>query len=286
MNTVPKKWLWILAVAVAVQAVITPARAEDKIAQSAWAGSPPALDGSSADWQDATPSQVKKVSAEVAFRNDSDYLYVLFRFKDPSFLSSIDFTGMTLWIDPLGKKKKDWGFRFTTKKISAEDYIALLEEKRGAVDEAEKTRIRASAFYFLSDASPVGKMTKGWDQERMAETAKGAAFNAGAEQKTMVYEFRLPLARVMDRVFGRAVEPGEKLGVGFEWGGLTDEMRNAFLKGQGVEAGGRMGISEGGRGTGGASSAGFSGASPQGLSALRKRSKKHSLWMNVFLAGE
>jgi len=72
--------------------------------------------------------------------------------------------------------------------------------------------------------------------------------------------------------------------IGFEWGGLTDEIRESYMKGKTSGGSGSIGISEGGRGGGGATSVGFSGASPRDLTALRKLTKKYSFWVDVRLA--
>jgi hypothetical protein len=254
-----------------------------RIFQSIWASSPLAIDGRGDDWQGDPLALEKKVKVEYAFRNDVDTLYVFFKFDDLKYLSSIEFTGMTLWIDPGGKKDKYLGINFTKKKISADEYIAMLERTE-AVSEEQKEKLRASAFYFISKAEAMDKKGNPLEPEQSAEAVKGAAYNVSVGQDTATYEFRVPIAHLTGAEPESGAETGAVVGVGFEWGGLTDEIRESFMKGSAVGDSGPMGISEGGRGGGGGQSTEFEGASPEGLTALRKMTKKYSFWTEVRLA--
>lgn len=274
----------VFAVAVLVLAVVLTAFAKQKSVESIWASSPLAIDGLIDDWEGDPFHGEKKVSAEYAFRNDSDTLYVFFKFNDVKYLSSIEMTGMTLWIDTGGKKGKDLGVRFSKKKISAEEFITALEKQKGTISDEQKENLRASESYFISQAEAVDKKGNPYTQEEVGEAIKKAAFNVSVQQDAAAYEFRIPLDNLVKALSGSDEESGDVIGVGFEWGGLTDEMRKAYMKGDASGGTGRMGISEGGRGGGGAESVGFDGASPAGLTALRKMTKKYSFWTVVRLA--
>ncbi|MBA7630023.1 hypothetical protein ES703_37531 [subsurface metagenome] len=45
------------------------------------------------------------------------------------------------------------------------------------------------------------------------------------QQKLLVFEFAIPLKRMIEQTSGVEIEPGKRVKVGFEWGGMTDEMR-------------------------------------------------------------
>ena len=274
----------ISTVLVLVLAIAFIALAKDKSVESIWAGSPLKIDGLAVDWESDPFHVEKKVKAEYAFRNDSDNLYVYFKFNDAKYLSSIEITGMTLWIDTEGKKAKDLGIKFTKKKISADEYISFLEKQQGDISDEQKKSLRASEFYFISEAEAVDKKGDPLKQNEGDEAIKGAAFNVSVQQDAVTYEFRVPLKNLVGAIAKSAAEPGEILGVGFEWGGLTDEMRKAYMKGDASGGTGRMGISEGGRGGGGAQGVGFDGASPASLTALRKMTKKYFFWTVVRMA--
>jgi hypothetical protein len=277
-------WMKILAGAVLVLAFALGALAKEKTTESIWAASPLTIDGLVSDWEGDPLIMEKKVKVEYAFRNDADTLYVLFKFNDLKYLSSIEITGMTLWIDTEGKKNKDLGVKFTKKKISADEYIAILEKQQGILSDEQKENVRASAFYFISQAEAVDKKGNPWKQSEGGEAIKGAAFNVSIEQNAVTYEFKLPFKNLTSAILGTEREPYEVVGIGFEWGGLTDEMRENFMKGNAGGDSGPMGISEGGRGGGAAQGVGFDGASPEGLTALRQMTKKYSFWTAIRLA--
>ncbi len=98
---------------------------KEKKVEGIWASIPVIIDGSNSEWINGPFIFEKKVKVDYAFRNDSENLYVLFIFKDTKYLSSIDQTGMTLWLNTEGKKKKDYGIKFQRKIVSAEDYISF-----------------------------------------------------------------------------------------------------------------------------------------------------------------
>lgn len=260
------------------------ARAKEKSVGSIWAGSPLKIDGLFDDWENDLFHSEKKIKVNYAFRNDSDTLYVFFRFGDPKYLSSIETTGMTLWIDVEGKTKKNLGVRFTKKKISADEYISILEKQQSSISDEQKQGLRASEFYFISRAEVVDKKGDPVEKGELLEAAKSAAFNVSIRGNDVSYEFRVPLKNLISSLAGTGSESAEILGIGFEWGGLTDEMRKQYMKGGASSGSGPMGISEGGRGGGGAQGVGFDGASPAGLTALRKMTKKYSFWAVVRLA--
>jgi hypothetical protein len=277
-------WIKVLTGALLVLGVAFSATAKEKTIKSVWAASPLTVDGIVSDWGNDPLQVEKKVKAEYAFRNDADTLYAIFRFNDSKYLSSIEITGMTLWFDTGGKKDKELGVKFTKEKISADDYIAILEKQKGALSEEQKENIRASAFYFISRAEAVDKKGNPLEAMDVGEAVKGAAYNVSVEQDTVTYEFKVPFKNLTVALLGKEAGPNEVVGIGFEWGGLTDEMRENFMKGKAGGDSGPMGISEGGRGGGGTQGVGFDGASPEGLSALRRMTKKYSFWTAVQLA--
>src|SRR4030067_363812 len=91
--------------------------AED-IVQSIWTASPPQIDGQGEEWVEDAVAFEKSVGVDYAFRNDGRSVYVLFIFKNPKFLSSIDMTGITLYAGTSRKKRKDWGVRFVKKTVN------------------------------------------------------------------------------------------------------------------------------------------------------------------------
>jgi hypothetical protein len=45
------------------------------------------------------------------------------------------------------------------------------------------------------------------------------------QQNLLVFEFAIPLKRMMEQISEVEIKPGKKIKVGFEWGGMTKEMK-------------------------------------------------------------
>jgi hypothetical protein len=109
---------------------------------SHWLPGPIKIDGSDKDWISAVFNTEKSVQVDYTFVNNNENLYVLFVFKDKKFLSTLTKTGITLWFNNQGKKKKEMGVHFQTRLISAAGMIAIIEKKNGPLTEDRKNEIR------------------------------------------------------------------------------------------------------------------------------------------------
>ena len=263
--------------------------AEDKIVDSQWAAAPVKIDGLNNDWDSQALNSEKKVNVDYAFLNDTENLYVLIVFKDPKFLSSIRLTGMTIWFNSEVNKKKDFGIRFINRPISADEYIAMLEEKTGAVSEAQKAQIRANPRYMFYDHELINKTSKE-APSKFSETQdlKIPLFRNSSQEKTAVYEFSVPLNRLAELSAEIGADPGRTIQVCFEWGGATKGMKDAVAAQIGSE--GARATTEGATGSLTAERGQRGGLSDvedetEDLAAMRKRlPKQYSFWVEVKLA--
>ena len=85
---------------------------KEKLVESKWAAQLPMIDGLDDDWSGDVMTSEKKVKVDYAVRNDAQNMYVLFIFKDLKYMSTINATGITLYYNTEGKKKKDHAFHF------------------------------------------------------------------------------------------------------------------------------------------------------------------------------
>mgnify|MGYP001636539002 CR=1 FL=1 len=104
------------------------------------------------------------------------------------------------------------------------------------------------------------------------------AFSARPQGKELVYEFRVPLGRT-NQPGGVGAAPGQTLKLGFEWGGLTSEMKRAMMAGGG-------GMSSRGPGVEGGVAETRNDQAREGGAVLRHdpRSKQHAFWIDAKLA--
>ncbi len=255
--------------------------------KSTWNAAQMSVDGTEFDWQDATPFFEKKVAADYAFKNDANFLYVLFKFKDPKkFMSSISWTGMTVYLDPNGKKKKDYFINFRKKQITAEEFIAKMEADQGPLSQEDKDKIRVNEFYVDHDIQVTNKKAKTQTLEKV-EGMVPAIFRANPGQDGIyIWEFAIPLARPAEMAPGIGAAPGQQIKVGFHWGGATDEWKEAMTARMGDQ-----GSQASNRARGGLSSE-SGGASTRldsniGLARMRKQMpKKYDIWVDVLLANQ
>ncbi len=202
---------------------------KEKAVESMWVGSSLSIDGLDDDWAGDTLNFEKKFEVDYAFRNDADNLYVLFIFKDPVYQSTIKDTGMTLWINTEGKKKKKYGIHFNIRRVTAEGLISILE-KKGPLPEAEKNNIRSKPFYFFYQGDVKNKKGKILTPTALGGELAVPLFGVQAKQKMIVYELVMSL-RILEKLSAKhKMEPGKTVKVGFEWGGLTERMKAQRMK--------------------------------------------------------
>jgi hypothetical protein len=205
---------------------------KDKPVESQWVATPASIDGMNTEWGNTPFYTQKKVEVDYAFMNDAENLFVFFIFKNPKYLSSIGWTGMTIWLSPQGEKDKDLGIRFVKKEISADDYIALLEEQTGKpVSDQDKGKIRQHKAYMLFEQELINKKAPDYSGDAPRPRFMGAIFRSNNVEKTVIYEFSFSLARLAEAAPQIGIEPGKGLSLNFEWGGATKEYKEALASG-------------------------------------------------------
>jgi hypothetical protein len=253
---------------------------EKKIVESKWTAAPVQIDGVQADWAQDTLETEKSVAASYAFKNDANFLYLLFVFNDPKFVSSIEATGMTLWLNAEGKEKKLHGLRFYRKMLNPDQFIQHLEKEGQLLTDEKKQEIKAKPGYILFACDTVNK--KG---EVVPHPGAGSGtYRMARVQKSMAYEFVIPMALLADPASKIQWDASKPLKVGFEWGGMTEEMkkaRAAQIGAQGAQAGAEGATWD--EYMGGEGGEGFSAPSAS-LAAMRRAPKKYDFWIDLKIA--
>lgn len=253
---------------------------KEEIIESKWTAQPPSIDGLDDDWSEDMLTSEKGVRVDFAVRNDAQNLYVLFVFKDPKSLSSINATGITLYFNTEGKKKKNNGVHFIKKQVTADQLIANLEKQGEILTEEQRKTIKAKPAIIMYDAEMAGKKGPEASETTPIPGTLRPAFRTTQKGNEVIYEFRVPLARPETFPWGIGAEPGQNVNIGFEWGGMTDEMRKAMNA---------MARAELDQGVARESSAGNVIVSDRDDSRApgtpsRGVPKKYSFWVNVKLA--
>ncbi|MCJ7679566.1 MAG: hypothetical protein MUP70_02475 [Candidatus Aminicenantes bacterium] len=262
--------------------------AAKNVLTSEWAAAPQKIDGVSTDWEGLQMYTEKKVEADIGFRNDEKYLYILFTFNNLKNLSSLQGTGMTIYFNKDGKKKKNIGINFLTKSIPPDEFIAMYEKQQGPLTEEQKTQFRGQKAFTVYEYEIKSKKSEENLAVATGEGIRPAVFRLKNEQKKVVYEFAVPLEKAVDMAPGVGANPGDALMIGFEWGGWTHETKAAAAARMGAQ-GNQAGMSAGGSDftgdTGGAVGGAGGGLPREQLQQMRRMMpKEYIFWYDVQLA--
>lgn len=214
---------------VLLASISCPAFSEEKEILSIWSASPLKINGSDEEWGEAAICFEKKFKVDYAFQNDENNLYVLFKFNDLSYLSSIDDAGMTIWFSIEKKKKKDYGITFIKKKVPTETFLSFLGQQRAALPEEDKERLRKKPFHFIYLTRIIDKKASSPEVVENRESPSPLFVSASAKEK-VIYEFIIPLKSERGFAAAKGIKSGQVIKVGFEWGGLTEEMKKERIK--------------------------------------------------------
>jgi len=249
---------------------------------SAWTTEPPVIDGLTKDWEGVPLVDGKANAVSYAFRNDGQSLYILLVIRDPKFRSTIEGTGVKLYIDAKGGNSKDYAILFKKQRLGPEQYIAYLE-KRGPVSEDDRAAIRQKAGFYLYHHEVLDRKGKPVAEASQA-AVHPAVFKYASEGPVVAYEFSVPLARGSELASGVGAAAGASVGIGFEWGGETEEMRKAAAKR--LREGASTANEQIGGGMAGTESFGSGGGGGRGMPGRSggPSPKKYSFWATVKLA--
>jgi len=183
----------------------------------------------------------------VQFLNDGEFLYVRLTASDAATRMQIMRLGMTIWFDSSGGTKKKLGIRYP-----------VVEQGQGPPSEPDGgpggRRRRGGEGPPPDESGPprdrVDILGPGKDDARslMRDHLPGVDVAIHAEQGTLQYELKVPLAGSGDHPYAIGTAPGKTIGVGVETGKLH---MPSFGAGRGGGGGGGGGMGGGGRGRGG-----------------------------------
>ncbi len=184
--------------------------------ESTWSETPMSIDGLADDWSGGIISYLKDNSASLGFRNDDERLYILFRFRDPRWASTIRRSGLTFWIDAEGGKSKDFQIRYrggpTMEEIQSVSGAPAPRDMDRRMD-MMMPDTNQPLFTCLDEGRIV-------EMEIPTDGSLGPAAAFAVDEGFFTYEFSLPLQESTVRYYGPGVVAGEKIGVGAKWGGF------------------------------------------------------------------
>lgn len=244
-----------------------------------WTAETITVDGQAADWDNIAGFYFENENASVSFCNDDKNLFILFKVRDSRSARAIKMSGITLYLNSDGKKKKDFYIKFkggpsmeTIAAISGESNYQdrMPPEMRYRMDSLMANNSDELILYIKETAHRLISMNGSNGPEAASDTSQGS----------ITYEFRVPLYESQGSSYGLNALLGTKFAIGAEWGGeQTGELKNR--KGGGGSGFGGPGEGMGGRGGGMGPGGGMGdpprgGMRPQGL-------EKQEIWIETNL---
>jgi len=245
-----------------------------------WTENQMTIDGQIADWDGIPATFFEDQGALLGMANDSLYLYMYLRFRDPMWAKSIKMTGLTIWLDANGKKSKDLSIRYVGG-ITKEEMTEAMEPNSDAMTRMMDGEQRKKMDEKLSQADQFTLIDESrWylPKDLDFEGANGPAVAYASVKGFFNYEFRIPLQECSGNFYGLGVQPGHVLGIGSEWGDAGMGNRPSGMQGGSMPGGGKgSGGGGGGRGGGGRGGGPPGGKRPE-------MPEKQEVWIKTTLA--
>jgi hypothetical protein len=170
------------------------------------------IDGRSDDWAGHL-FIVEEAGITLGFLNDKDNLYVCLRADEISTRGQIMRSGLIVWFDPNGGKKKDLGIKFP---------IGMPPDERPMPggdfgEEEEEPGLRRPGEENLR-AMEIIRSDKDEPEKIEVAEAKGIEVKVLPSRAGLVYELRIPLIPTGEMPIAVGAEPGKTIGIGFETG--------------------------------------------------------------------
>jgi hypothetical protein len=165
------------------------------------------VDGKADDWA----GQLFVVGGQkvsLGILNDRDYLYVCVRTDDGAMRRQILRSGLVVWFDPQGGKRKALGIKYPVG-------MRPEESRMWKGDEGEENEFPAEFEGNLTDLE-IYRQGKSTGERLDIDNAEGIEIKAASAGKHFVYELKIPLALSGRDSLGLGAQSGGTIGIGFE----------------------------------------------------------------------
>lgn len=252
--------------------------AETKEASSNWMPIEIAVNGSLDEWKDMPTTFFEEERLIIGIGNDSKFLYIFLRTDQADIIRTIQMSGISLWLDSKGKKKKDLCFHYRGGPTMEEIRDAGLtgsDKFKNRMSEEQRQRMMEQTDRSRNKITLTDK-TLDFQEIIPIDGSYGPTIEYAFDHGFCVYEISVPLQDHLVDYFGFNAEPGQKVSIGIKWGGSPDGMRKGDPSG---------GMSVGGIGTGpGGKSGGGRGGMGGGRGGRMRMPESKEVWVKTILA--
>lgn len=290
-----RQFVFTIRLCICFSTILLPSivHAETHNVPGGWIVGPVSIDGRVDDWDDFRGINLTEQQVSMSIRNDSTFLYLLFRTRDVRWVRTIKMSGLTIYCNEKGKTKKDFFIRYKGGP-SREEMAALGgpsnnadqgasemgRQFRGMMEDTLESLVCNIKDYVLEKNIPLN-----------GNSGPAAAFDTS--QGFFLYEFRIPLMESSPTYYGIPATFGKEVAIGFEWGGMGDFKRpmRGGDRPEGMDGPDGMGGGPGGMGGGPGGMGGSGGMSgpPGGMGgpgrgrARPEMPQKQEVWLKVQL---
>jgi hypothetical protein len=239
------------------------------------------VDGHMSDWPSENTTFLQEQQAVVGLCYDASRLYIMIRFNKAEWERLIRMSGLTVYLDAEGKKKKDFRVKFVggpSQEQMAGMPVMTNQNTDNITPPGMKDGRQAmenQLFCFLKDVIV--------EKPIPLDGSEGPAAACGVDKGFFVYEFSVPLQESKVRYYGLDAKPGRPIGVGFVWGEMDrDAMRRSMPDHpEGGQPPDGMGGMPGGMGGGPGGGMGGMPSGPPGGGQMPRMPEKQEVWLKA-----
>jgi hypothetical protein len=243
-----------------------------------WAAGPPEVDGSIDEWEGIPTIFFEDEKLVLSISSDSSNLYMYLRTDNPRLVRTIRGSGLQLWLDAKGKKKKDLGFLYRGGPSMDETRKAGLIDRENTGHRSRGGRASRLEGMPENRGTGITLIDKYLDLEEKipADGSQGPEVKYSFDKGFCIFEIAIPLQEHLIDYYGMNAQPGQEISIGIKYGGRPD---------RGGDMGGFFGGTGGGPGGRGQRAGGIGSRSggPGGRGSMQLPEKKE-FWIKTRLA--
>jgi hypothetical protein len=202
------------------------------------------IDGKHDDWLNAL-MYFEDENVSLGLQNDESFMYICMVVENPMIRNQIMRQGFTLWLEPAGGKKRNFGIRFPLGMSEEEMQMRGMQEgkvpmktRRGEQDPERFMQVPMRQMNELEILGP------GKDESvRMPiDEAKGINVTVKLSSGTLVYELKIPLSQDEQNPYAIGAKAGSSIGTMLETPKINRSNMRRGMAGGMSGGGGRGGM--------------------------------------------
>jgi hypothetical protein len=170
---------------------------KESVYQCSWQHKPITLNGWDDDWSSELIYDIKS-AVMMGLTNDAKNLYITLKISDRELQQKIIMNGLTLWIDPNCKKKREYGLVFPMKRNSSQSAMQKFGS-RGLYNRDQEIKHGQLNQKFQTGMTPMGLINLlGEETDEIANNINATGISAMlrmSEDQTLYYEACIPIKR-------------------------------------------------------------------------------------------